>query len=482
MQKAYHFQLRTKLFFGLLSFFVFLPAIVPLQANAEVIDFTRYLSQYQTSKNSIADKSATNQNNFFGVPGSARLMITTSGDVAGVNVQLNGSDVVGEGNYNAAGKIEIPVTLVKDNVVSVTVNGAPESSVTIRVKQEADIKLHFKSRVHFNTNVRNFEAASEFYSKIGLDAFMGFPDVNTEAMARAIGIKTPTAYDGSQGGEAGGYLLHGKLMAPDLWTWGGDALKGGLIDLIEFKIPKRDEPPYAQLNHLGIAKATLYTANISADYEYMKGIGVKFISAPVTRSDGTIFAIFTDLDGTYYQLIEKEHEEEETETTQIFTLGPVNINVSDFERSRAWYQMLGYQVTKKLAPSDSIEVANAMGFDEKYEIDGAILTSDIDESEIELVQWKSPYNPEPPFNAPANHLGIARIAFDTSDIEADVATLKAQGIVFLSDITPCCMGPDSSGSIVAFYDPDGAIVELAEAGFIPTMSMMWWNIKKKIFD
>jgi catechol 2,3-dioxygenase-like lactoylglutathione lyase family enzyme len=144
--------------------------------------------------------------------------------------------------------------------------------------------------------------------------------------------------------------------------------------------------------------------------------------------------------------------------------------------------MLGYKVLKKLASTDSIEVANAMGFDEKYEIDGAILTSDIDESMVELVQWIKPYNPEPPYSIPANHLGIARIAFDTSDIEADVATLKAQGVVFLSEITPCCMGPDSSGSIVAFYDPDGAIIELAEQGFIPTVSMMWWWVKKQIFD
>jgi catechol 2,3-dioxygenase-like lactoylglutathione lyase family enzyme len=472
MHKADYTQLRIKRFFSMLTVLVFSIVSIPLQAGAEVIDFTRFLSRYSAADNSNVDK----QKSFFGVPGSARLIITTAGQIAGVTVQLNGSEVVS--SDNKAGKYEVPVTLVKDNDISVTVNGAPESSVSIRVKQEADIKLHLNRRVHFNTNVRNFDAANEFYVKIGIEEFMGFPDVNTQAMARAIGIKTPTTYDGSQGGEAGGYQLHGKLMSVDF----SDALKGGMIDLIEFKIPKRDEPPYEKLNHLGIAKATMYTANIAADYEYMKGIGIKFISAPVTRSDGTTFAIFTDLDGTYYQLIEKEHDEEETETTHIYTLGPVGINVSDFGRSRAWYQMLGYQVTKKLAATDSIEVANAMGFDEKYEIDGAILTSDIDESELELVQWKSPYNPEPPFSAPANHLGIARIAFDTSDIEADVATLKAQGVVFLTDITPCCMGPDSSGSIVAFYDPDGAIIELAEAGVMATMSMMWWNIKQKIFN
>ncbi len=482
MRQAYHFQLRMKRFFGLSSFLLFPSVIVPLQTNAEVIDLTRFLSQYRPSKNKLADMSAINPNTFFGVPGSARLIVTASGAVAGVSVRLNGSDVVGAGNTSAAGKFEVPVTLVKDNVVSVAVTGAPESSVAIRVKQKADVKLHFKSRLHFNTNVRNHEAASEFYGKIGFGTFMGFPETNTQSMARAIGIKTPTSYDGSRGGEAGGYVLHGELMSLSIMTWGGDALKGGLIDLIEFIIPKNDEPPYAQLNHLGIAKASMYTTNIAADYEYMKRIGVKFVSAPVTRSDGNTFAIFSDLDGTFYELIQKDHDDEETENTHIFSLGQVNINTSDFERSSAWYQMLGYKVTKQLASTDSIEVANAMGFDEKYEIDGAMLTSEIDGSLVELIQWITPYNPEPPYGIPANHLGIARIAFETSDIEADVAALKAQGVEFLSEIEPCCQGPDSSGSIVAFYDPDGAIIELAEMGFFSMVSMWWWWIKDRVFN
>jgi catechol 2,3-dioxygenase-like lactoylglutathione lyase family enzyme len=76
------------------------------------------------------------------------------------------------------------------------------------------------------------------------------------------------------------------------------------------------------------------------------------------------------------------------------------------------------------------------------------------------VQWISPHDPEKAYPIPVNHLGIHRTAFATGDIEADVATLKAQGVEFVSEITPCCSGPDSAGSIVAFYDPDGVIVEL----------------------
>ncbi|MBT3312534.1 MAG: hypothetical protein HN379_11140 [Desulfobacteraceae bacterium] len=476
---TYHIKLRTKLFLGLMSFLVFFAC--SSKDNTEVVDLTRFLSKYQSSNANITDTSAISQDKFIGVSGSARLIVTTSGGVTGVNVHLNGSEVVGSGNNITAGKLEVPVTLVKDNVVSVTVNGAPESSATIRVKQEAQITMYVKSRMHFNTNVSDYEASSKFYEKLGFGTMMGFPDSNTQAMARAMGVETPTSYDGSKGGEVGSYLLHGQLKSLSIMTWGGDAMKGGIIDLIEFMIPGNDEPPYAKLNHLGIAKATMYTRDIAADYEYMKGIGVKFISAPVTRSDGTTFAIFSDLDGTFYELTQKERDDKKIKTTHIFTLGPITINVSDFERSSAWYQMMGYKVFKELPSTDSLEVAKAMGFDEKYKIKGAILKREKDGSMIELVQWITPHNPEPPYGMPINHLGIARTAFGTGDMEADVAVLKAQGVKFVSDITPCCSGPDSPGSIVAFFDPDGTIIELAEQGIVSQVSMFWNWKKDQIF-
>ncbi len=478
MRLAYHFQLRTELFADLLAFFLILTVIAPLHANAASIDFTRHLSTYSNN----TDNPLTHQDTFFGVPGSARLIVTSSGKTISANIQLNGTEVVGADSFTGAGEFEVPVTLVKDNALSVTLNGTPGGSLTIRVKQVADIELNIEARLHFNTNVSSFKAAREFYYKLGFDTLTGFPDTNTQAMARSMGVKTPTSYDGSRGGEVGSYLLHGELLGMSVIKFGGDALKGGLIDLIEFSIPRNDDPPYAKLNHLGIARAAMYTRDIAADYKYMVNAGVKFISAPATRSDGTKFAIFTDLDGTHYELIEKVHEAFETENTHIFSLAQVNVNVSDFERSSAWYQMLGYDVSRKLAATDSVEVANAMGFEEKFEIEGAIVTNPIDGSELELVQWISPHNPGRAYGIPVNHFGIHRMAFSTTDIEADVAALRAQGVRFVSDITPCCFGPDSSGSIVAFYDPDGAIMELAQQNFWSKLRMMMGWLIDKAFE
>lgn len=446
---------------ALLAIFLITVVLMPPYTNPVQIDFTRHLSRYDQG----ARDSLIAQDSFFGVPGSARLIVTGAGEAVSATIQLNGIEVAAPDNFDGTSPFEVPVELVKDNTITVALNGAPESSVSVRVKQLADLELHVQSRLHFNNNVRNFEASRAFYGKLGFETLSEFPDTNTQAMAKAIGIKTPTSYDGSTGDHAGGYLLHGELIA--LGSFGG-----GVIDLIEFTIPRNEEPPYAQVNHLGMAKAAMLTTNIAAGYDYMKGIGAAFIAPPTTRSDGTRFAIFTDPDGTFYELSEIDGEDASTETTHITSLGHLNINVSDFERSRAWYQMMGYEVSRKLAPTDSLDVANAMGLNEAFEIDGAILTHQSDGSTLELVQWITPYNPQRAYAIPVNHLGMHRTAFFSADIEADVAALRSQGVDFLSPITPCCSGLDSRGSIVAFYDPDGTIVELADAPFMGKILMV----------
>jgi catechol 2,3-dioxygenase-like lactoylglutathione lyase family enzyme len=421
--------MRLALWVGLL--------LVSVVAEGKEIDLTRFVGT-ATTATPIRNVS------FFGVPDSARLMVT--GSVGTAQVSLNGSRV-----ELAPGVAAVAVTLTENNTISVVTQG----EVTVRVKQFADIQLHVLSRVHFNTNVSNFLESRAFYQQLGFETLSGFPDANTVAMAEAIGVSTPTTYDGSQGGEAGGYLLHGELI-----SLGG--FGGGVIDLIEFTIPRDESPPYEAVNHLGMARAVLHTTDIKSDFTTLTEAGVNFLSEPAQRSNGTWFAVFRDPDGTFYELLQVEGELNTEGAINIVELGPLNINVSDFERSAAWYQMFGYELSEKLPTNESAEVARAMGLTEPYQINGALLTHQVDASMIELVQWLHPHDKRPPYPIPVNHLGIHRTAFSTTDIEADVATLKAQGVTFVSPITPCCDGPDSWGSIVAFYDPDGTIIELVE--------------------
>lgn len=322
---------------------------------------------------------------------------------------------------------------------------------------------HVLARVHFNANVSDFDASRAFYEKLGLETLSGFPDTNTIAMAKAIGITTPTDYDGAKGGDAGGYLLHGELI--------GLGFTGGVIDLIEFTIPRNDAPPYDGLNRLGMTHAEMLTTDIDADFEYMTDIGVKFLSPPVAGSDGARFAIFKDLDGIFYKLKEISGEVGETQTTHIKKLGAVTINVSDYDESAAWYGALGFELVNELSPTESLEVSRALGFAKPIKIRGGRYRQTSDGSEIELIQWLEPFDARPPYPIPINHIGIHRMAFSTADIEADVALLQANGVEMISPITPCCSGEDSWGGIVAFYDPDGTIMELVEQ---PLMTIMSW--------
>lgn len=413
---------------------------MPIVGFSETIELTRHLGTY--SPNS-AEQALTTEA-FFGVQGSATL--TVQGSSGDLRIRLNGAKVSLSADGTGAS-----VELVADNSLEIVTLEA----VSVRITQVADVDLQVLSRVHFNTNVSDFEHSRGFYGKLGFETLSGFPDTNTLAMAQAIGVKTPTAYDGSQGGEAGGYLLHGELIS-------AAGFGGGVIDLIEFTLPRDLTPPYERANHLGMARAVLQTTDLGGDFTKLSEVGVEFVSAPVQRDDGSRFVLFRDPDGTFYELTEVEGERDETAATNIVELGALNINVSDFQRSVAWYRMLGYELASELAATDNSDVAKAMGFDEPYRLKGAVLVHKVDSSQIELVQWLEPFDPEPPYAVPINHLGIHRTAFSTTDIAGDVAALQSQGVVFVSPVTPCCSGPDSWGGIVAFYDPDGTIVELVE--------------------
>ncbi len=437
---------------------VLLLALICSPVAAKEIDFTRYLGDHSFNQsNNVSNSVSNNETSFTGTVGKGRLIVSALPNT-NVTISVNGKTIAVMDKL-AEGQAEFNLDLLESNTIRVDVTSPPPTAINIRVKQRANIALNVQARVHFNTNVSNFAEAREFYGKLGFVTVSGFPDTNTQAMARAIGVATPTAYDGSKGDHAGGYLLHGELI-------GAGGFWGGVIDLIEFTIPRNLEAPYAQVNHLGMARAAMHTTNITADYKYMQSIGVEFLSAPTQRADGTQFAIFKDLDGTFYELLEVDGDDTETDTTHITSLGHVNINVSDLERSNAWYQMFGYEVTETLPPTETAEVAKAMGFEQPFIIKGNRVTHEVDGSVLELVQWLAPFDPERAYPAPVNHLGIHRTAYSTTDIEGDVAALKAQGVEFLSPITPCCSGDDSSSSIIAFYDPDGTVVELVQQPYI----------------
>ncbi|MEE4145124.1 MAG: VOC family protein [Halieaceae bacterium] len=140
----------------------------------------------------------------------------------------------------------------------------------------------------------------------------------------------------------------------------------------------------------------------------------------------------------------------------------INVNCSDFDRSRAFYEMLGFKVLMPVQPEGTGDVAAAVGM-MSYTLRGALMKHPSG-TVIDLLEWQDPADHSPPYDR-LNHLGLGRIAFVTSDIEADIESLGARGVEFLSAVPAAVAGPRGSTTrFICFRDPDGTVLELVDMG------------------
>jgi len=140
----------------------------------------------------------------------------------------------------------------------------------------------------------------------------------------------------------------------------------------------------------------------------------------------------------------------------------VNVNCSDFDRSLAFYRRLGFDVVWEVPETNTPEVAAAVGMP-PYRVRGALLAlrGGGATTLIDLLEWKHPRDESAPYPH-LYHLGIARIALTTSDLEADVAELEAAGIEPMSAPARVVGANGSASRFVCFEDPDGTVLELVE--------------------
>jgi glyoxylase I family protein len=150
----------------------------------------------------------------------------------------------------------------------------------------------------------------------------------------------------------------------------------------------------------------------------------------------------------------------------------VNINCSDYDRSKAFYEVLGFKEVLRVPETNSEELAAAVGMPPSR-VKGALLELAGPEATsrmiINLLEWIEPKDEAPPYDH-LYHYGIARIALATTDLDADMARLKDAGAEFLSE--PVRMPPESGlpARFVCFKDPDGTVLELVEPGPGPNRS------------
>lgn len=137
-------------------------------------------------------------------------------------------------------------------------------------------------------------------------------------------------------------------------------------------------------------------------------------------------------------------------------------HTKDFDAARAFYRMLGYTEGVGGFPlSNTHQMARALGmFDEcQYELaKGEVISlpGSLNAANIDLLQFKTPFNPEAPYELP-NHIGMAYAALLTTNLGADVEFLQSKGVEFLSE--PFGV---PGNRFVFFRDPEGVLYKLME--------------------
>lgn len=140
----------------------------------------------------------------------------------------------------------------------------------------------------------------------------------------------------------------------------------------------------------------------------------------------------------------------------------INLNVSDIERSIAFYERLGFQVLGRNDAKWSAGTGEVLG------VPGAqgracIMTLPHDSArstKLDLLEWTNPPSPKRP-RPEANDPGAPRIALLVRNVEAAYRDLLSAGVEFVS--APAGRAPDLGiANVVCCRDPDGFIVEFVE--------------------
>lgn len=150
-------------------------------------------------------------------------------------------------------------------------------------------------------------------------------------------------------------------------------------------------------------------------------------------------------------------------TLHVVGMVHVNINCRDFQRSRAFYEMLGFEVVWPVPETNTPEVAAAVGMP-PYRVKGAIMAVPGARPPlvIDLLEWVEPRDDADPYP----HLyrpGLARLAMRTTDLEADLQRLRDEGVEIVGAPATVMVDERRGSRFVCFRDPDGTFLELVEA-------------------
>jgi len=383
---------------------------------------------------------------FKAIDGPARLVLQNDG-VDDAQIKVNGRIVVAAQQLRSERELAVPLDLNKENTIEVKVGGT-NGSLGVRVTQVTRADLGLLRQGYFGLNTSDMARQRAFYDMLGFkgEIYPAGPETST-TFARSLGF-------------ADDYLIYVALTSLE------DPPEMPFVDTVQFRGESyREEPPYPNLNHIGMAYATYSTTDLDGAFAYLQSRGVEFVSAPATAPNGERFVFLKEPDGAYWKLIETAEGQASASGANLVRLVNTNMNVTDLERSREFYRLLGFTESAPASQAGAGEFAAAHGFDGPIEFDGVdvSLGEGTDGATIQLRRWQHPYDDAPPYPPPVNHLGIDRINFYVKDLTAAVRTMNELGFEQLGPI-----GGSPEVGIVFFFDPDGIKVQLAGPQTDPT--------------
>ena len=136
----------------------------------------------------------------------------------------------------------------------------------------------------------------------------------------------------------------------------------------------------------------------------------------------------------------------------------VNVNCSNFEVSREFYELLGFRAYMEFPSYASPSVCRAMAIDPILSR-GALMRHENQEGPVylDLLEWSSGLSPA---NQDLRAPGIARIALWADDFTGEIERLSSSGVKFIAP--PQAVEELDGQRFVFFHDPDGAVIELVE--------------------
>jgi catechol 2,3-dioxygenase-like lactoylglutathione lyase family enzyme len=141
---------------------------------------------------------------------------------------------------------------------------------------------------------------------------------------------------------------------------------------------------------------------------------------------------------------------------KLLRIDHVSINVTDLPAAKAFFLDLGLEILGEWEVEGDRVVDRLLGLDNIKDA-AVMLGAPGGQVNIELVQFITPADESGDQQLPANALGIRHIALAFDDLTAVVASLKAKGTEFISEIE------DLGGYKLCYArGPEGIILELAE--------------------